>query len=143
MKTSEIMLWDYFNVYPSNMTIRVVAIHKGKVAYRAACTGKLEWVRADLLRPIIITKDLLVKNGFTYCDATGQCILFDECTNYTITVCNTCIESRNIQVHIDEEALNDVDGIIEMTVMHLMECNYLHQLQHAMMVCGINKIIEI
>lgn len=142
MKTSEIMLGDYFNVYPSNLPIKVAAIHKGKVGYHARI-DKLAWVRADLLRPIIITKDLLVKNGFAYCDATGQCILFDACTNYTITVCNTCIESRNIQVHIDEEVLNDVDGIIEMTVMHLMECNYLHQLQHAMMVCGINKIIEI
>ena len=142
MKTSEIMLGDYFNVYPSNLPIKVAAIHKGKVGYHARI-DKLTWVRADLLRPIIVTKDLLVKNGFAYCDATGQCILFDECTNYTITVCNTCIESRNIQVNIDEEALNDEDGIIEMTVMHLMECNYLHQLQHAIMVCGINKIIEI
>lgn len=142
MKTSEIMLGDYVNVHPGNLPIKVAAIHKGKVGYHAR-KDRLGWVRVDLLRPIIITKDLLVKNGFAYCDATGQCILFDACTNYTITVCNTCIESRNIQVHIDEEVLNDVDGIIEMTVMHLMECNYLHQLQHVMMVCGINKIIEI
>ena len=142
MKTSEIMLGDYFNVHPSNLPIKVAAIHKGKVGYHAR-KDRLEWVRVALLRPIIITKDLLVKIGFTYCDATGQCILFDACTNYTITVCNTCIESRNIQVHIDEEVFNDVDGIIEMTVMHLMKCNYLHQLQHVMMVCRINKIIEI
>jgi hypothetical protein len=63
MKTNEFMLGNFASVYPSNMPIKIAAIHKDKVAYRAT-TKKLEWVKMDLLRPIPITSEILEKNGF-------------------------------------------------------------------------------
>ena len=52
-------------VSPSNMVIKISAVHHKKVAYHA-CVQKLTWVREGLLRPIPLTDDFFVKNGFVY-----------------------------------------------------------------------------
>lgn len=65
MKANEFMLGNFASVYPSNMPIKIAAVHNKKVAYHAT-TNRLTWVRMGLLRPIPLTTEILEKNGFYY-----------------------------------------------------------------------------
>lgn len=127
MKTSEIMLGDYFNVYPSNMAIRVVAIHKGKVAYRAACTGKLEWVRVDLLRPIPLTPDILEKDGFKKDERD------ENFYKWNWSVIDDCIS------YDKETGMVRIFNTSGLVFVKILSC--LHELQHALRLCKIDKTI--
>lgn len=151
MKTSEIMLGDYFNVYPSNMAIRVVAIHKGKVAYRAACTGKLEWVRADLLRPIPLTLNIFEKNNFYYGYTSNE----EDLASNTIAQLSEddmgwCWDEGDgaIKVIFPNETdggllIIDDQSFDRHFEMVFSKNLFLHELQHALRLCGICKTIEI
>lgn len=138
------MLGDYFNVYPSNMAIRVVAIHKGKVAYRAACTGKLEWVRADLLRPIPVTTKILRKNGFA---KIGD---YDTHLNFILSFIHDD-DTIIVEYRIYKEPICGVNTLLRCEVnfkggvdkIHSCHIEYFHELQHALRLCGIDKTIDI
>lgn len=85
--------------------------------------------------PVPITRDILLKNGF--CDGYGY---FLNCKNYDgqevpIFLWDVDIPERNILLHI-----KDSSGY---TVLRLMNCNYVHQLQHALMLLGVEKEIEL
>ena len=144
MKTSEIMLGDYFNVYPSNLPIKVVATHTMKVAYRAACTGKLEWVRADLLRPIPITTGILRKNGFA---KIGD---YDTHFNFILSFIHDD-DTIIVEYRIYKEPICGVNTLLRCEVSFkggvdkIRSCHikYLHELQHALRLCGITREIII
>ena len=65
MKPEELQLGDIVTTTPSGMPIKVVAIHRKKVAYHA-CTGRFSWVKIGLLQPIPLTAEILEKNGFEF-----------------------------------------------------------------------------
>lgn len=75
MKTTNFMLGNYVCVNPSNMIIRIDAIHQKKVGYHA-CNSRLAWVRHDLIKPIPLTEQLLINNGFYY-DEEHDWYIFD------------------------------------------------------------------
>ena len=90
-------------------------------------------------KPVPITREILEKNGFVYRKNSGAFIVYAEesYSNQTVEVTLFDVESefRNIQLHICEfHHPNEV-------MLHLMECNYVHQLQHALRLCGIEKEI--
>lgn len=91
--------------------------------------------------PIPITREILEKNGFVYRKNSGAFIVYAEesYSNQTVevTLFNVESEFRNIQLHICESY-----GPQE-TMLHLMECNYVHELQHVFRSCGIKKEIEL
>ena len=47
-KKQNFQIGDYVKCYPSDMPIKIAAVHQKKVAYHA-CIHKLEWVRESLL----------------------------------------------------------------------------------------------
>lgn len=92
-----------------------------------------------LAEPIPLTPEILEKNDFLYYSVDdGYYGYFEESySNQTteIILFNVNNENRNVQIHINYH--NDE------TILHLMECNYVHQLQHILKVCGIKKEIEL
>ena len=119
MKATELMIGDYITVTPSGMLIQVAAVHKKKVAYHT-CTSKLSLVREGLLRPIPLTPEILEKNGFS--------------VNYhedDLCYAQSCGDVIGIHIY-------GINGLMEE-----MYFKYVHELQHALKLCGIKKEIEL
>ena len=125
MKPEELQLGDIVATTPSGMPIKVVAIHRKKVAYHA-CTDRFSWVRIGLLQPIPLTPEILKKN-------------FPSTTDwYFIGTDKFCFR---IDKHKDKWDLyfgRDGKG----TNLQI-KISYVHELQHALRLCGINKEIEL
>lgn len=132
MKTSELMLGDYLYVWPSNMVIKVAAIHRRKVGYHVR-TDKLAWIRVDLLRPIPLTKDILAKIGFEPYIA-GQ-MLWNKSEDFIVTV----LSDLSIYPNSEHRCLVGIrNGYTDAKIA----LDYLHELQNALRICGINEEIE-
>ena len=94
-----------------------------------------------IAEPILLTREILEKNEFAYCVNTGAFYAYAE-ESYSnqpmeIILFNVESEYRNNQLHINEA------NATQKTMLHLMECNYVHNLQHVFKVCGIKKEIEL
>lgn len=122
MRASDLMIGDYVTVTPSDMLIQVAATHKRKVAYHA-CTSKLSWVREGLLRPIPLTREILEKNGMKFRTNVGW---FAEDDEYFLE-----ISTKGDNVYW---TINDWEYSI-------LKLNYVHELQHALRLCEIEKEI--
>ncbi len=137
MRTEELMTGNFVKIKNSGVIIKIEAIHKKKVGCHST-PNKLTWVRTDLLEPIPITPLSLRQNGFYKANA-GVIGFFEESySNSTVEVSlsNVYIDERSNQLHIEDPDSQTV-------FLHMMQCNYLHQLQNAFRVCGIKKEIEI
>ena len=131
MKTKDLMMGDYISVKPSRMPIKVAAIHHKKVAYHAVI-NKLTWVRESLLEPILLTPEILEKNGWYYNDEDakfapdtwcggGLMLKGHDNTGYMVVVISD----------YDDKSTNNTPFIL----------NYVHQLQHALRLRLSNKEI--
>lgn len=145
MKAEEVMLGDWvFCTYPSiKKPVRVEEI-------RTIGDNELKVIISDdMLRlvfseryidPLPLTSEIMEKNGFTYCERTGGYYLYTTISygnwDAEVVLFNVNSEYRNNQLHIGSPDDSD-------TFLHLMECNYVHQLQHALRLCGIEKEITI
>lgn len=146
MKTSEIMLGDYFNVHPSNLPIKVAAIHRGKVGYHA-CTDKLAWIMVDLIRPIPITPEVLARMGFTIEEVPKYYDTYTE-DEYTATI--KCVDIRKCEVEIEYKtywkklrAFNyDPHNRLGFTSIET-QVEYVHELQHILKVMKVDKELEL
>lgn len=124
MKPEELQLGDIVATTPSGMPIKVVAIHRKKVAYHA-CTDRFSWVRIGLLQPIPLTPEILEKNGFNLSrDKSGIGIL----DTYWLG------EGIGFRLHSFET---------DYYQFGLAKIRYVHELQHTLRLCGIEKEIEI
>ena len=122
MKATELMNGDYITITPSGMPIQVAATHKRKVAYHT-CTSKLSWVREGLLRPIPITPEILEKNGWEE-RPTGY-VFYTDGKRYDNSLWYI-FGSNTFVVNTAE-----------------FQIKYIHELQHALKLCGINKEITL
>ncbi len=89
--------------------------------------------------PIPITPEILEKNGFSFCTRDGGYYLYETMScgfDVEVILFDVVNKYESIQLHIGDT--NDTA-----TYLHLMECNYTHQLQHALRLCGIEKEIEL
>jgi hypothetical protein len=120
------MLGNFASVYPSNMPIKIAAIHNKKVAYHAT-TNRLTWVRMDLLRPIPLTSEILEKNGWSR-------DIYDN-ESYD----NEDAEMLSLWVGEDGRNAWWWHAGFELVI----PINYVHQLQNALTLCGIEKEIEL
>jgi len=126
MKATDLMVGDYCLVKPSMMPIKVAAVHQKKVAYHAV-SNKLNWVRESLLEPIPLTPEILEKNGFA-------------------------IENDDTYVWRHESGLEKIiwfnggcTTVVSVRCDSIYEgyCYDVHELQHALKICGIRKEIEL
>lgn len=122
-----------------------------KTPVKVDCIGNVEvylsepngqdWrVTYEHIKPIPLTPEILEKNGFTYCKSDGGFYLHTTISygNWDVDVVlfDVTDEYRNNQLHISSPD----DSYI---AIHLMECNHVHELQHALRLCGIKKEISL
>lgn len=148
LTTKNLMINDWVLVNPSAFPIQVEAIHKNKVGYHVVC-HKLNWVRIGLLNPISLTDKILEKNGFKV-----DAIRNKACYYYDKKVVNDIFHRIDEVVRIEvfaKSAKADETGLILLQIGYpddctkkiYMEIRYVHELQHAMRICGIEKEIKL
>ena len=115
MKASELMVGDWVHIKAYNRNEKVTAIWANGVI----CNFRKDF---DEIEPIPLTAEILEKNGFVYCDypfimgwQQFGLTLYKSGRGYAIT-CGT-----NVSLRI----------------------NSVHELQHALKLCGIDKEIEL
>jgi hypothetical protein len=130
MKANELMVGDL--VLHDGKVIRVDAVHKRKIGYHKT-KDKLTWLFDGQFQPIPLTHEILGKNGFVKGDTMD---LGDEIY---------CVELFNI--HYDnEERRFWVCNFFESEygtweIMDIFRIDYVHELQHALRLCKIEKEI--
>lgn len=149
MKCSDLQIGDYVLVKPSMMLIKVAAVHKNKVGYHAV-THKLNWVRMDLLEPIPLTPEILKKIGFKEYEEDYHneyvCEKYDETSYYEIVICwkdsydNGALDAFN---HVQWDEGWKLDIVSEGSYNKgWCKTIYLHELQHALRLCGLNELAD-
>lgn len=138
MKATELMIGDWVRV-PSELN-RYMRIR-----------STFDMDSAILYEPIPLTPEILEKNGFIK-DADKDDMLADM---YHLLVHNGLErESFTIQVNLYREPICGVSTLVKcwgripplyggLNDIHLCSANYVHQLQHAFRLCGIQKQIEL
>jgi hypothetical protein len=122
MKANELMVGDL--VLHDGKVIRVDAVHKRKIGYHKT-KDKLTWLFSGQFEPIPLTPEILEKNGLTN-DYHGSYFEEDE--------------------HISLEISSSEYGIywtINFHEYNILKLEYVHELQHALKLCGINKEIVV
>lgn len=152
MKVNELMIGDWVKIktygisdkYEMTETyiyVKVVGIGSGLIIVELNNDIKEPYriYENTKIVPIPLTSEILETNGFIYQKNSGAFIVYVEesYSNQTVEVTLFNVESkfRNIQLHICESNSS------QETILHLMKCNYVHQLQHTLRLCGIEKEI--
>ena len=127
MKATELMIGDWlfyksqYNAFP----LKVEQITKSKVGYHAAYNeGRLYYVRLDECKPILLTKEILEKNGLK----VGSPDFFDEDGNYVL------------EISVNGSKIFWTINFHEYDILRL---EYVHELQHALRLCKIEKEIVV
>ena len=140
MKARELQIGDLlyykgkFNAFP----FTVESITKKKVGYHAESNEhRMYFLRLSDCEPIPLTTEILERNGFgkySFCNINGQ----HQWTWWS---------DKSTSVSLWYRELNDdpKDGMmvrVDSPLVHIcIRVDYLHQLQHALILCGIKKEI--
>lgn len=150
MKCQELQIGDYVLVKPSMMPIKVAAVHHKKVGYHAV-THKLNWVRMDLIESIPLTKEILEKSGFYFGYTSNE---EDLASN---TIAQLSEEDKgwvwdegdgSIKVMLPNESdggmiiIDDQSFDRRLSLVYNNEV-YVHELQHLLRSCGVEKSLTI
>jgi hypothetical protein len=146
MKQEELMVNDWILHEGEPYQIRQLGIYgedrDGK-DYPAVCVGKPNGfglvVDRNEIEPIPLTPEILEKNGFKRDPLWHHCD--KDLDNYSISV-QLGYANRIEYIKIAEKGKENVIPS-ERTKMYLTHIKYLHQLQHALRLCGIEKEIEL
>ena len=120
MKANEIMTGDYLRIAQTGKIIKIVAVDEpsGSVDYFDGDAGGALTISVEKIEPIPLTAEILEKNGFVvepeYC--------YDNPLQY-------CEIIDGLWISISGEKY--FEGKLE----------YVHELQHALRLCGIDKEI--
>ena len=129
MKPTELQIGDYllikslFGGYYTTL-IKIAAVHQRKVGYHKVF-DKLNWVRFGLLEPISLTPEILKASGFEQ-DA-------DDEDKYSFE--DTTIVFKHDAKYLFSASVNGSKGML------FLYANYVHELQHALKLCGVDKEI--
>lgn len=129
MKTTELMIGDW--VFYNNKIIKVDNIYDECINY----TPDIPYVQEEYfieesdLQPIPLTKEIIKKNGFSKIGTIGDsyihCIANDSCY-------------YEIEINLHDNTL-----CVNKTWLVANNIRYVHELQHALRMCGIEKEIEL
>jgi hypothetical protein len=133
MRVCELMVGDL--VLHDGKVIRVDAVHKRKIGYHKT-KDKLTWLFSGQFEPILITPSILEKNGF---EKEGVIELYNLYAgiDHRVTIHDDkeYMNSNNEwYVHVDSEDYSTIAGC---------ELTYLHELQHILRLCKIDKEIVV
>ena len=136
--------WLYFAEREKKHLFEVTNVDsKGLLGGYLLCDNsrkKINNVSEINFEPIFLTGEILKKNNFTFAKNTGAYVGFFLCSQYNgfieVSLFHVGSEYNNNQLHISDT--NDTT-----TFIHLMECKYVHQLQHALRICQISTEINL
>ena len=121
----------------NDINIQVAAI--GKTVGFFDCNNHIYWAYEGLDRidTIPLTEDILVKNGFEKSERWHNCTMrtsddFRICVQFK---CGGSVDYITIMKHFNDLINRDVD--VALSIHHV------HQLQHLLRLCGIEKEIEL
>ena len=151
MKANELMIGDWVNY--CGLIVKVTSLYDKHGSNEIGWSDKKSvlWVNGCNVEPIPLTPEILEKNGFIK-DAGEDDMLADV---YRLLVPNGFErESFTIQVSLYREQICGVSTLVKcwgwlppynggINDIHLCSANYVHQLQHALRICGIEKEIEL
>lgn len=137
MKAEDICIGDWLQVKPSGIPIKVAAVHKKKVGYHAH-PDRLEWVRMSLVESVPITPEILEKSGFAFE------LVYDKHKEFTWHDNDIYVSFR-----FYGEPICGVDTLLRCELdfdggvnkIHNCHITHVHELQHALRLCGIDKEI--
>ena len=122
MKTDELMIGDWVNYNGENFKIISIGLFT-QVGIMDSNNDVYSAFAKDLV-PIPLTTEILKKNGFMCIEACLK-------PKYAKYVCrNICVIFAN-------------NNFVSIPPCLGMKCGYVHELQHALRLCGIDKEIEI
>lgn len=137
MRVCDLMVGDL--VLHDGKVIRVDAVHKRKIGYHKT-KDKLTWLFSGQFEPIQLTHEILEKNGFEL-DKVG----FDTTQCYE----SYCGIDNRVTLHNDKEFMNSVNEwhvhIDSEDYCSIASCEltYVHELQHILRLCKIDKEIVV
>lgn len=125
MKTGQIMIGDYLQRTYNKEIVKVREVRKNYV-YVEGCAYEYEY---DELEPIPLTAEILLMNGFER-DSKGRIWgeYFEE------------DENSGLEITVEDKT-GDVYWSYNWAEYLILKLKYVHQLQHAMRLCGIDKEI--
>ena len=139
MKANELMVGDW--------VIHPYYKHPSKIVYFNGSRVRVEYeeVEAESLRPIPLTPEILEKNGFeksysSILTADGYKKLPQYKYKNTTQVQDICRNLITISYSDLEGGVYDIQCGIG---SHIYDLKYVHQLQHALRLCEIEKEIEL
>lgn len=129
MKANELMIGDCVRHKRTKEVISIFEIDDDRNVINNEPDGYCSEKNIDIddVEPIPLTPEILEKNGFT--------TYFSRCGVKWLW-----IEKQKFELALDEENGNKITtalGLID------IEIKYVHQLQHALRLCGIEKTIEL
>ena len=137
MEITELMIGDIVQYLDGKKLITVVVVKvdgSGNVVRLKQKNGHKFNTTVDYLRPMPLTPEILEKNGFR--------IVFDGELHVSYF---QDIESFHTEVKVDKigiyQKLSMFDGLGNGVT--IIECKYVHQLQHAFSICKIDKQISL
>lgn len=135
MKANELMIGDWVLYDREPYQIRRLGIYgenRDGESYPAVCVGKPKGIglviERNEIKPIPLTPEILEKNGFYYENNVGHIL---EHYNYEIIY---DVWKHELRILENREQILKIKAFDEMCV---------HELQHALKLCGINKEIEL
>lgn len=127
MRQEELMIGDWVS-YNDKMSCRITALCKDRPVFDTLL-GHQDWsVPYEKLKPVPLTDEILKNNGFDYENNVGDVL---EYYNYEI-IYNTW--EHELRILENREQILKIKTFDKMCV---------HELQHALRLCGIDKEIEL
>lgn len=123
MKAEDLMIGDWVKFNNSDLAHQIKAI-----AGKSVKVDKVYWYSASKLSPIPITSEILEKNGFTYKE--GE-----------IGLCGVTTVPHYIRNDVPFALFCDGEPFAIWIFQNPTNIKYVHELQHALRLCGIEKEI--
>ncbi len=149
MKASELQIGDYVNY--RGQIIKITSLYDKGDSNEVGWSDKESvWVNADNVKPIPLTPEILEKNGFIKDENEGA----NGTTYHTLIPTGYEANSYTIQITLYKEPICGVSVLLKIwgwvppyqagtNDIHLCSANYVHELQHALKLCGIEKEITL
>ena len=157
MKANELMIGDWVHVEAHRgfnaQNVKVESIpdpdddneyghHYGHIgAWLESDDNDFRDVEAKHLQPIPLTVEILEKNGWKHeFDKTGYMVKYDLGKEGKNCWMMWAIKEHNLDIQRQDENLDMYNLKVSRVVI---PCDYVHQLQHALRLCGIEKEIKL
>ena len=132
MKISELQIgdWLYYKRQYNAFPFKVEQITKKKVGYHAEPNeNRMYYLHPSEVFPIPLTREILERNGFRLYNKEDKAYRWDF--------------KEGVFINADFKSEEPFVAINNTCYYAVPYCMYVHQLQHALKMCGINKKIEL